>query len=68
MTFAASLDQGPTHSEEYPGVNGVAHYNDGILAGYRRYDEHHQEPLFPLGFGLSHTIPFQRSEGEPQWG
>jgi beta-glucosidase len=56
MTFAASPDQGPaTQPEEYPGVNGVAHYNEGILAGYRWYDEHHQEPLFPFGFGLSYT-------------
>jgi beta-glucosidase len=56
MTFAASPDQGPaTQPEEYPGVNGVAHYNEGILAGYRWYDERHQEPLFPFGFGLSYT-------------
>jgi beta-glucosidase len=56
MTFAASPDQGPgTQPEEYPGVNGVAHYDEGILAGYRWYDEHHQEPLFPFGFGLSYT-------------
>jgi beta-glucosidase len=56
MTFAASPDQGPaTQTEEYPGVNGVAHYNEGIFVGYRWYDEHHQEPLFPFGFGLSYT-------------
>jgi beta-glucosidase len=56
ITFAASPDQGPaTQAEEYPGVNGVAHYNEGIFVGYRWYDEHHQEPLFPFGFGLSYT-------------
>jgi beta-glucosidase len=56
MTFAASPDQGPgTETEEYPGVNGVAHYSEGIFVGYRWYDEHRQEPLFPFGFGLSYT-------------
>jgi beta-glucosidase len=56
MTFAASPDQGPgTQTEEYPGVNGVAHYSEGVFVGYRWYDEHHQDPLFPFGFGLSYT-------------
>ena len=56
MTFAADRGQGPaTKTEEYPGVNGVAHYDEGILVGYRWYDAHHQEPLFPFGFGLSYT-------------
>ena len=56
MTFAASEDQGPaTQKEEYPGVNGTAHYSEGIFVGYRWYDAHHQEPLFPFGFGLSYT-------------
>ena len=56
MTFAASEDQGPaTQKEDYPGVNGIAHYSEGIFVGYRWYDAHHQEPLFPFGFGLSYT-------------
>jgi len=61
MTFAASEDQGPaTQKEDYPGVNGIAHYSEGIFVGYRWYDAHHQEPLFPFGFGLSYTT-FQLS-------
>ena len=56
MTFAADRGQGPaTQTEEYPGVNGVAHYDEGIFVGYRWYDAHHQEPLFPFGFGLSYA-------------
>jgi len=56
MTFAADRGQGPaTQTEEYPGMNGIAHYDEGILVGYRWYDAHHQEPLFPFGFGLSYT-------------
>ena len=56
MTFPASSAQGPaTRAEEYPGVGGVAHFDEGILVGYRWYDAHQQEPLFPFGFGLSYT-------------
>jgi beta-glucosidase len=56
MTFPASPDQGPaTRAEEYPGVGGVAHFDEGILVGYRWYDAHQQKPLFPFGFGLSYT-------------
>lgn len=56
MTFPTSADQGPaTRPEEYPGVNGVAHFDEGIFVGYRWYDEHQQKPLFPFGFGLSYT-------------
>ena len=56
MTFPASASQGPaTQAEAYPGVNGVAQYSEGIFVGYRWYDEHKQEPLFPFGFGLSYT-------------
>jgi beta-glucosidase len=56
MTFPASAGQGPaTRPEEYPGLQGVAHYSEGVFVGYRWYDEHHQQPLFPFGFGLSYT-------------
>jgi beta-glucosidase len=56
MTFPAGPDQGPaSRPEEYPGVNGIAHYDEGILVGYRWYDAHQQTPLFPFGYGLSYT-------------
>jgi beta-glucosidase len=56
MTFPASPDQGPgANAEAYPGVNGKAEFEEGILAGYRWYDQHQQAPLFPFGFGLSYT-------------
>jgi len=40
---------------QYPGVDGVAHYSEGILVGYRWYDDQKIEPLFPFGYGLSYT-------------
>ena len=56
VTFPRSARQGPATSEaEYPGVNTLSQYSEGIFVGYRYYDEHHERPLFPFGFGLSYT-------------
>ena len=56
LTFPLTPEQGPvTRVEQYPGVDGDAHYDEGIFVGYRWYDEHGQEPLFPFGHGLSTT-------------
>jgi beta-glucosidase len=55
VTFPASPDQGPmTGPERWPGVDGDARYDEGVLVGYRWYDQHGQEPLFPFGHGLSY--------------
>jgi beta-glucosidase len=55
LTFPATPDQGPiTRVEQYPGVGGDARYDEGILVGYRWYDQNGQQPLFPFGHGLSY--------------
>ena len=55
VTFPATLDQGPvTGPERWPGVNGDARYDEGVLVGYRWYDQHGQQPLFCFGHGLSY--------------
>jgi len=55
-TFPAGDDQGPlTSPERFPGVNGTARYDEGLLVGYRWFDARDQEPAFPFGHGLSYT-------------
>ena len=56
VTFPRREADSPVHApERYPGQNGRAHYDEGIFVGYRWYDEHGIEPLFPFGHGLSYT-------------
>jgi beta-glucosidase len=56
MTFPAGEDQGPaTQLSQYPGVDGIVHYDEDIDVGYRYYDRFGQQPLFPFGHGLSYT-------------
>ncbi len=56
LTFPRKLPDLPAHTpQQYPGVDGVVHYSEGIFVGYRHYDEYGIEPLFPFGYGLSYT-------------
>jgi beta-glucosidase len=55
VTFPATPDQGPiTGPERWPGTDGDARYDEGILVGYRWYDQQGQAPLFCFGHGLSY--------------
>ncbi len=55
-TFPKRLEDTPTYSfKSYPGENGLERYTEGLLVGYRWYDNRNIEPLFPFGFGLSYT-------------
>src|SRR5581483_8965948 len=56
VTFPRTEQQTPVSSpERWPGVNGTAHYSEGLQVGYRWYDAQGETPLFPFGFGLSYT-------------
>ena len=56
VTFPASAGQIPASTpQQFPGVNGVADYSEGLDVGYRWYDQNNQTPLFPFGYGLSYT-------------
>ncbi len=56
LTFPRSVeDTLASNLQQYPGVDGVVHYSEGLEVGYRGYTAHHIAPLFPFGFGLSYT-------------
>jgi beta-glucosidase len=56
ITFPRRQSDLPTKTaEQYPGVDGTAHYSEGIFVGYRYYDENNVDPLFSFGHGLSYT-------------
>jgi beta-glucosidase len=56
ITFPKKETDVPANTTaQYPGVNGTAHYSEGVFVGYRHYDHSRITPLFPFGFGLSYT-------------
>jgi beta-glucosidase len=56
LTFPMSDDQVPASlGNQYPGINSIEHYTEGLNVGYRWQDAQHKTPLFPFGFGLSYT-------------
>jgi len=56
LTFPKDINDVPTNTpEQFPGVNLVANYSEGIFVGYRHYDKNNIEPLFAFGHGLSYT-------------
>jgi beta-glucosidase len=72
VTFPRRPEDTPTHPpERYPGVNGKAQYDEDVFVGYRWYDQHDIEPLFPFGHGLTYTsfayADLSVRERENQW-
>ena len=58
VTFPVRLEDNPTFSidgSRYQGVNNEEFYDEGILVGYRWYDQNGIAPLFPFGHGLSYS-------------
>jgi beta-glucosidase len=59
LTFPSSETAQPlTTVADFPGVNDVVDFGTGgnaLNIGYRWYQAHDVQPLFPFGFGLSYT-------------
>lgn len=56
VTFPAQLDDSPAHAtNSFPGDSLEVVYEEGILVGYRWFDEKGIEPFYPFGYGLSYT-------------
>jgi beta-glucosidase len=56
VTFPVSAGQAlSADSSRFPGNGGNVDYSEGLDIGYKWYDAHGTNPLFPFGFGLSYT-------------
>lgn len=60
MTWAKSLTGYPATSPAHPersakGVDGKTKFSEGVLVGYRGFDDQKIEPLYPFGYGLSYA-------------
>jgi beta-glucosidase len=73
VTFPKQWEDSPAYGH-YPGENLHVEYAEGIYVGYRGFDQHNIEPLFPFGYGLSYTqfeysdlalTPVRVAPGEP---
>ncbi|CRG92310.1 hypothetical protein PISL3812_09367 [Talaromyces islandicus] len=53
ITFPRRLEDCPAFSS-FPGEDGTIYYSEGLYVGYKWWDLHKTEPLFPIGFGLSY--------------
>ncbi|MFV2176395.1 glycoside hydrolase family 3 C-terminal domain-containing protein [Actinomadura sp. LOL_016] len=57
VTFPAAEAHAPTagNPARYPGVDKTATFSEGVMVGYRHYDEKGIAPKYPFGHGLSYT-------------
>jgi len=60
VTWARSLTDYPATSPTHPerssaGVGGKTTFSEGVLVGYRWFDDQNIAPLYPFGFGLSYS-------------
>lgn len=46
---------GAVNGETHVWSKYSAHYDEGVLVGYKWYETKHKTPLFPFGYGLSYT-------------
>jgi beta-glucosidase len=54
VTFPRTREEASDYPN-YPGENHRVEYREGLLVGYRFFDQKQIEPEYPFGFGLSYT-------------
>ena len=47
--------EGTYYADAWPSKDETIPYSEGLFMGYRWFDAHQAEPLFPYGFGMSYT-------------
>ena len=55
VTFAPEDAYPADTAEQFPGVDDVAEYSEGLLVGYRHFDATDAEPTYPFGHGHSYA-------------
>nr|WP_233263395.1 glycoside hydrolase family 3 C-terminal domain-containing protein [Halorhabdus sp. CUG00001] len=55
VTFASEGTYPTADEQRFPGVDGKAHYEEGVFVGYRHFDAADAEPTFPFGDGHSYA-------------
>jgi beta-glucosidase len=55
VTFAPAEAYPTADERRYPGVDGEAHYDEGLLVGYRHFDATDVEPTYPFGHGHTYA-------------
>ncbi|QLH78237.1 glycoside hydrolase family 3 C-terminal domain-containing protein [Halosimplex rubrum] len=63
VTFAPEAAYPTADERRFPGVDGEAHYDEGLLVGYRHFDVTDAEPTYPFGHGRSYaTFEYRDAE------
>ncbi|MBX0294552.1 beta-glucosidase [Haloarcula nitratireducens] len=55
VTFAPTETYPTSDERRFPGVDGVAHYDEGVFVGYRYFDATDSVPTYPFGHGHSYA-------------
>ncbi|MFC6864893.1 beta-glucosidase [Halomicroarcula sp. GCM10025817] len=53
VTFAPEAAYPTSDERRFPGVDGVASYDEGVFVGYRHFDATDAQPTYPFGHGHS---------------
>jgi len=71
VTFEKRIEDNPAYATfpktiNQPGIPTEIAYSEGIYVGYRGYEKHNIQPLYPFGYGLSYTtFDFSNIKVEP---